>query len=127
MGVGWGFGSCMAYLYNVQRGPTFFGWRSVATASSVVVCFIEDGRDSFLTPYFVPSPFRTRLEVFIALRAVAIDGGLACVHRLVIAVVNNRSGHAAEYGLDDIEKGGRCRLAPLAAGARRPTRRGRVF
>jgi hypothetical protein len=69
----------------------------------------EYGRLSLFAPYlFARSSWRV-FEVCVAFLEVSIDGGFGIVGRLVIAVVNDRTCHAAKYGFDYIKELGTCR------------------
>src|SRR5262249_13520900 len=69
-----------------------------------VVRLGELTRGRLLPPDLIPGPLRMQPEVLVSLVEVPIDGLPGFVHRLVIAVVEDRLCHAAEDRLDNIQE-----------------------
>src|SRR6516164_7737983 len=69
-----------------------------------VLTLLERGDDALLSPDFAAGPFWVRSEEGISLREVPIDCLHCLVHRLVVAIVDDRLGHTAEHGLYDVKK-----------------------
>src|SRR5262249_28019204 len=66
--------------------------------------FAEVAGASLLPPNRLSRSSRSCSERHVALLQIPCDRRLSVLHAIVIAVVNNCAGHAAEYGLDDIEE-----------------------
>src|SRR5215813_6363935 len=69
-----------------------------------VVCFTEYWPFTFFAPYLVASSARVLRESFIPFSEMPVDCPLAFIDRRVVAVVNDRTGHAAEDRLYNIQE-----------------------
>jgi len=69
-----------------------------------IVEFRKFGWSRLLAPYLPASSLRVISEVGVAFIEVSVDCGLRFLHRLVVAVMDDRCRHAAEHGLDDVEE-----------------------
>ena len=73
--------------------------RVFAVVGCMEFCWYE-----FLTPYLSSRSFRMGFEMLVALLEMAIYRSLAFRDRLVIAVMDDRLGHPAEYRFNDVQK-----------------------
>src|SRR4051794_29877445 len=80
------------------------GNASPVTRIFAVVCLREDRRLALLAPNLVTDPPRVESVMFVPLVEVPVDGRLRLVQGLVVAVVDDRAGHAGEDGLDHVEE-----------------------
>jgi hypothetical protein len=68
----------------------------------LVVC--ERAHNALLAPDFLTSALWISIEVFISLANVPINSGSGLFGGIVVAVMNDRSGHATEHCLDNVQE-----------------------
>jgi hypothetical protein len=80
-----------AYPYACLSGlPTITRVFAVIAFQKFRLCYL-------FPPYFIACPLWVLQKLLISLYEVTIDGIFAFINRYVIAVVNDRPRHAAEY------------------------------
>ena len=74
-----------------------------------IVAFLECSFYPFFPPYSIIRLFSVLLKVLVPFANISVYCSLAFIDGLIIAVMNDGSGHPAEYRLDDVHKLRACR------------------